>query len=115
LLEDRVVTTDLLRQETQLSSCDRGIWLPDGVFELLGDTAFHVVLPAGRVTGPTVDRLFVELVIDTPEGTTRVDAMAEDEWFEELPTAHAVLSNFCLFLPDAARTVIDGLNDRCDG
>jgi hypothetical protein len=115
LTEDRVVTTDLLRQQAELSVGDRSVWLPEGLFDMLEDTGFHVVLPAGRVMGPDVDKMFIELVIGTEAGPTRVEAMAEDDWFDGLPTAHAVLTHFCGLLPDVAQTLIDDISDPCDG
>lgn len=112
LLEDRVITTDLLRHQATLELDEADILLPAGVLETLEDPAFHILIPAGRAHAGHLDKLIVQLVLDTTNGEARVDAMVEDDWFATLPTSYQVLVNVRDLVPGAVRVEIAELEDE---
>jgi hypothetical protein len=116
LLEDRVITSDLLLQQAALDVLDADLLVPSGIPDLLETPAFHMVVPCGRVQGVDTDKMLVRLLLDTQEGVREVDVMVEDDWFARLPTAFQVLDTVRRLLPSAAELTIDELSaETSDG
>lgn len=99
MIEDRIVTTEELRSQAE-EGLDADLLLPAGVFEMLEDPGFHVLVPKGRVVGPEVDKMFAGLLLDSHEGKLEVEVNVEDDYYHSLPTPYDVLVNLRQLLPD---------------